>query len=90
MSAISDGLKSSQKRNGEISLRFSRHGLHSPPALCARSWASGTTRLRHKSRHELDWLVNITMTGPHAVSRMLPTAYGTVYPSAGSLLPASS
>jgi hypothetical protein len=27
------------------------------------------------------------MTWPHAVSRMLPTAYGTVYPSAGSLLP---
>jgi hypothetical protein len=25
-----------------------------------------------------NYLVNITMTGPHAVSRMLPTAYGTV------------
>ena len=39
---------------------------------------------------ESNYLVNITMTGPHAVSSILPSAYGTVYPSAGSLLPASS
>jgi len=26
----------------------------------------------------INYLVSITMTGPHAVSRMLPTAYGTV------------
>ena len=25
-----------------------------------------------------NYLVSITMTGPHAVNRMLPTAYGTV------------
>jgi len=37
-----------------------------------------------------NYLVSITMTGPQAVRRMLPIAYGTVYPSAGSLLPASS
>ena len=32
----------------------------------------------------------VSNTGPHVVSKMLPTACGTVYPSTGSVLPASS
>jgi hypothetical protein len=38
--------------------------------------------LKRKWPHDL-MVISATRTGPHAVSRMLPMAYGTVYPRAG-------
>ena len=35
-------------------------------------------RMTVVSAYEVSYLVKMTMTGPHAVSRMLPMAYGTV------------
>jgi hypothetical protein len=46
--------------------------------VIARQTANPTTNSIRFSMINGSYLVSITMTGPHAVRRMLPMAYGTV------------
>ena len=58
-----------------FSLGLGRHAGCSGHRKARRQSDDDQRSLQHD---EVSYLVSMTMTGPHAVSRMLPIAYGTV------------
>jgi hypothetical protein len=67
-----------KKENLPVFFR-NRSGVHDQNGNCAvRRWKTRLAGFCSVAVASYHYLVSITMTGPHAVSRMLPTAYGTV------------